>query len=95
MRGIVMNIKQDQIKAAHLNGAYAEIAALLGVEAAVKLHNRYRGTQISFPVELLSREYIFAQINDEYDGTNVRELATKYGYTEKWIRKIVKNNEEK
>ncbi len=94
MRGIRMSIKKEEIKAAHLNGAYAEIAAILGVEAAVKLHSRYRGTQISFPVELLSREYIFEQINEEYDGTNVRELATKYGYTEKWIRKIVKNNED-
>ena len=93
MRGIRMNINKDKLKASQLNGAYAEIAAILGVDAALKLHNRYRGTQISFPVELLSREYIFEQINNEYDGTNVRELATKHGYTEKWIRKIVKDNE--
>ena len=85
-----MNINKENLKSAQLNGAYAEIAALLGVDAALKLHSRYRGTQISFPVELLSREYIFEQINEEYDGTNIRELATKYGYTEKWIRKIVK-----
>ncbi len=88
-----MNVNKDKIKPTHLNGAYAEIAAILGVDAALKLHTRYRGTQISFPVEFLSRDYIFEQINNEYDGTNIRELATKYGYTEKWIRKIVKDNE--
>lgn len=87
-----MDINKDKLKASQLNGAYAEIAAILGVDAALKLHSRYRGTQISFPVELLNREYIFEQINNEYDGTNIRELATKYGYTEKWIRKIVKDN---
>ena len=87
-----MNINKDKLKASQLNGAYAEIAASLGVDAALKLHSRYRGTQISYPVELLNRKYIFEQIINEYDGTNVRELATKYGYTEKWIRKIVKDS---
>ena len=92
MRGTRMNIKEKELRPEHLCGAYSEIATLLGVEAALKLHNRFRGTQVSFPVELLSREYIFEQIKKEYDGSNIRELATKYGYTEKWIRKIVKSN---
>lgn len=92
MRGTRMDIKSKELKPDHLCGAYAEIAALLGVDAALKMHDRFRGTQISFPVELLDREYIFSLIIEEYDGTNVRELATKYGYTEKWIRKIIKAN---
>lgn len=94
MRGIIMNIKEKQLKPEHLCGAYAEIASLLSVEAALKLHDHFRGTQVSFPVEFYSREYIFSLIIKEYNGANIRELATKYGYTEKWIRKIVKNNEE-
>lgn len=90
-----MNINKDKLKPVQLNGAYAEIAAILGVEAALKLHNQYRGTQISFPVEFISREYIFEQIIKEYDGTNIRDLATKYGYTEKWVRKIIKDGKAK
>ena len=86
-----MKISEKQLEAENLSGAYAEIAALLGVEAAKKLYNLYRGTQVSLPIEFLNREYIFEQIISEYDGTNIRELATKYGYTEKWIRKIIKN----
>ena len=93
MWGTRMKITAKQLEPENLNGSYAEIAALLGVEAALKLHSCYRGTQVSFPVEFLSREYIFEQIKEEYDGTNIRELATKYGYTEKWIRKIVKSKE--
>lgn len=92
MRGSRMNIKEKALKPEDLCGVYAEIATLLGMDAAWKLHSRFRGTQVSFPVELLSREYIFEQIKQEYNGANVRELATKYGYTEKWIRKIVKTN---
>lgn len=89
-----MKIDKEELHPEHLNGAYAEIAAILGVDAAQKLHNQYRGTQVSFPVELLSRKYIFSQIKKEYNGSNIKELATKYGYTEKWIRKIVKSNGE-
>lgn len=92
MRGTRMDINEKELDPECLCGVYAEIAALLDIEAAMKLHNRFRGTQVSFPIELLGREYVFAQIRREYDGTNVRELATKYGYTEKWIRKIVKQN---
>ncbi len=90
MWGMRMDFDKDKLKSEYLNGSYAEIATLLGVEAAMKLHSRYRGTQVSFPVELVSREYIFQQITDEYNGYNARELAVKYGYTEKWIRKILK-----
>ena len=90
MREIRMDSNKEKIKISQLNGAYAEIASILGVEAAIELHKNYRGTQISFPVELFSREYIFEQIKKEYTGSNLRELAIKYGYTEKWIRKIIK-----
>ncbi len=94
MWGMRMNMSSKKLKPEHLNGIYAEIANLLGVDVAAQLHRQYRGTQISFPVELICREYIFDQIKKEYTGTNIRELATKYGYTEKWIRKIVKNSRD-
>ena len=93
MRGTLsMAIDENKIKGEYLNGSYSEIANLLGIEAALKLHSKYRGTQIFFPVELFSREFIVKQIVEEYNGYNVRELATKYGYTEKWIRKILKSS---
>jgi len=31
----------------------------------------------------------------EYDGKNIRQLATKYGYSEKWIRKMIKEHNKK
>jgi Mor family transcriptional regulator len=54
-----------------------------------KIHNEYRGQQITFPVELYSREYLHKAIRKEYNGQNVNELATKYGYNERSIRRIV------
>jgi len=93
MRGDLMpTIEKEKLKGEYLNGAYSELANLLGMDAVLKIHANYRGTQIFFPVELFSREFIAKQIVDEYNGHNVRELATKYGYTEKWVRKILKDN---
>lgn len=91
MRGMIA-INTKKIKGEDLNGAYSELAALLGIDAVLKLHGKYRGTQLFFPVELFSREFLAMQIVEEYNGHNIKELATKYGYTEKWVRKILKEN---
>lgn len=96
MRGEMMAvIDKEKIKGEYLNGAYSELASLIGMDAVLKIHSKYRGTQITFPVELFSRSFIAKQIVEEYNGHNVKELATKYGYTEKWVRKILKENIDK
>ncbi|MDO4608266.1 MAG: Mor transcription activator family protein [Clostridia bacterium] len=89
-----MLLNKDELKAEHLNGAYSELAELIGVENALKIHKKYRGTSLFFPLEKYSKKFIAAQIVKEYDGHNIRYLATKYGYTEKWIRKIIKENKD-
>lgn len=82
----------SKLKCEYLNGAYNDIANLLGMDAVLKLHTAYRGQQITFPVHLFTKEFIAAQIVNEYDGYNVKQLATKFGYSEKWIRKILKDH---
>lgn len=72
-----------------LCGIYADIANLLGVDATRTLHAAYHGQQISFPVHFYSREFIEKLIVAEYDGSNIKQLATKFNYSEKWIRNII------
>lgn len=81
-----------KIKGEYLNGAYSELAEVLGIDAVLKIHSTYRGQQVFFPVDLFSKDFIRQQIIDEYNGYNVKQLATKYGYTEKWIKKILKEH---
>lgn len=90
-----MDLESSKIKCEYLNGAYNEFANLLGIDAVLKIHAAYRGQQITFPVELFSKEFIKMQIVNEYDGYNIKQLATKFGYSEKWIRKILKNHIDK
>lgn len=82
----------NTLKSECLNGVYSEFASILGMEAALKIHSVFRGQQVFFPVELFSKEFIRSQIISEFDGHNVRQLATEYGYTEKWIKKILKDS---
>lgn len=92
MQGVTFKMDASNIKCEYLNGAYSELANLLGIEAVLKIHSAYRGQQITFPVHLFSKEFLKKQIVDEYNGYNIKQLATKYGYSEKWIRKILKEH---
>lgn len=94
MRGVVFDMEESNIKCEYLNGAYSELANLLGIEAVLKIHSAYRGQQITFPVQLFSKDFLKKQIVEEYNGYNIKQLATKYGYSEKWIRKILKEHIE-
>ncbi|MCI5579404.1 MAG: Mor transcription activator family protein [Oscillospiraceae bacterium] len=86
---------KSSVKAENLNGVYKKIAAALDVETAMKIHSVFRGQQVFFPVELFGKDYIRERIVAEYNGKNVKQLATKYGYTEKWIKRIIKEYSEK
>lgn len=92
MRGEVIVVDPSKIKGEYLNGAYSDLAEILGIDAVLKIHATYRGQQVFFPLDLFSKEFIRKQIVEEYNGYNVKQLATKYGYTEKWVKKILKEH---
>ena len=72
-----------------LNEVYAELIDLIGMDNMLIIYTHYKGQQITYPVKLWSKDYIVKQIRNEYNGHNVGELATKYGYSDRWVRKIV------
>ena len=76
-------------------GIYREIAEIAGEEIARTSHANFKGQQVVFPNKLYSSQYIAEKIQLEYDGKNIRQLAMKYGYTERWLRKIIKDAEER
>ena len=90
MKEVFTEMDSKDIESEYLNGVYNEIANLLGVDCALVLHSEFRGQQINFPVNFFTSEFIGEQVINEYDGHNVKQLATKYGYSEKWIRKMIK-----
>ena len=75
-----------------LNEVYREISDRLGMNAAMTIHEMFKGQQISFPTRLFDPAMIHQAIIQEYDGTNIRVLAIKYNYSEKTVRRIIKDS---
>jgi len=67
------------------------MADLIGYDSTVKLYNHFKGQQITFPIRLFNPEYIKNVLKTKYDGTNAKNLAREYGYSERWIKELVKN----
>ena len=76
------------------NSVYKEISEIIGLDATLKLYLRFKGQQVSFPVRLYSPHMIQQKVIKEYDGTNIAELAQKYDYSEKTIRRMIKDSLE-
>lgn len=72
------------------NEVYREIADEIGIEKTIIIFNLFRGTQVSFPNRLFSKEYTHKAILKEYNGKNVPQLAQKYNYSERSIWRIIK-----
>lgn len=74
------------------NDTYKEIGNALGLDAALTIYQMYKGQQITFPVHLFNAKRIQTSIIKEFDGTNIRELAKRYGYSEKTVRRMIKDS---
>ena len=87
----VINVGDDSSKNV-FNAVYNEISEAFGVDVAIQMYQTYKGMQISFPTRLFNPDYVKNQVPIEYDGKNIKQLAKKYGYSEKTIRRMVKES---
>ena len=76
------------------NNIYKEISEMVGLDATLKIYLRFKGQQVSFPVRLYNPQMIQQSVIKEYDGTNIAELAKKYDYSEKTIRRMIRDSVE-
>lgn len=77
-----------------LNEVYREISEKVGIDSAIVIYQMFKGQQITFPVHLFNSKRIQHSIIKEYDGSNIRDLARKYGYSEKTVRRMIKDSLE-
>lgn len=77
-----------------LNTVYKEVSEKLGMDTAMEIYRMFKGQQISFPMRFFNPARIQKCILQEYDGTNVKTLAIKYNYSEKTVRRIIKDSIE-
>lgn len=82
------------IELGQLQSIYQELCRVVGLDATLSIYSSYKGQQISFPQKLFSSQYVRHQILLEYTGKNINELSQKYGYSSRWIRSIIHNQQK-
>ena len=95
----LLNLPKEVVQMARkdpqwLNSVYKEISEKLDMDTAMDIYQLFKGQQVTFPMRFFNGEYIRKIIAEEYDGTNVKKLAVKYGYSEKTIRRIIRESVE-
>ncbi|WP_051273241.1 Mor transcription activator family protein [Desulfotruncus alcoholivorax] len=85
----------SEVRADDLPEPYRELTDLIGLEAVMKIADRYQGTAMYLPkLDIIMRRIRDEKIkNDFKEIGNFKELARKYGLTEVWIRQIVAEDE--
>lgn len=78
------------MKTTDLTPVYREFADEIGIDNTIKIFNQFKGQQITFPQRLYTTDYILACIKENREHLSVRELAKKFGYTERRIRQLMK-----
>lgn len=76
------------------NSVYKEISEIVGLDATLKIYLHFKGQQVSFPVRLYNPHLIQRNVIKEFDGANIKELAKKYDYSEKTIRRMIRDSVE-
>lgn len=73
-----------------LQRVYKELDALLGTENMLKIYHEFKGSQLNLPMRLYDRELTADLIRKLYPQMSVKELADKYGYSQRWVRQVLK-----
>lgn len=79
-----------------LNGVYETISELIGFDNTVEIYKYFAGSQINFPTRLFSKEFVLQEAIKHYDGTSesINKIAVKYKYSERTVRKLLKEHLE-
>jgi Mor family transcriptional regulator len=87
--------KINKVDSNELNGIYKEFAEVLGFEVTQLIFKYFKGLQVTFPTKLLSKNYVEKKVVEEYNGSNMKELAREYNYSERWVRQVIKVDRER
>lgn len=82
---------QISIKIEDLPNNYQQVAHTIGLEKALALSRHMGGGAVYVPhISKLLRVVTSRAVRKEFNGKNCIALGIKYGYTERWIREMLK-----
>lgn len=86
-RELLKNLQIEDLQEQH-----QEFAEVLGMDNLIRLSEHFGGTSIYVPQKReLIKLKIFGLIRQEYDGTNIKELANKYDLSESTVYNVLRD----
>jgi len=81
------------LKMSDLPPQFENIAMRVGIDITKVLFEEFGGTSVYFPTEkMIYKEARDRGIIEEFNGFNVKELASKYRMSESYVRAIIRKN---
>lgn len=81
------------LKISDLPPQFESIAMKVGMDITKMLFKEFGGTSVYFPTEkMIYKEARDREIIKEFNGFNVKELASKYRMSESYVRAIIRKN---
>lgn len=81
----------SQIVVDDLQEQHKMIAESIGMESFLKLVKDYGGSAIYIPqMREVTKMRVYRLISEEFDGTNIKALANKYGCSESTVYNVVR-----
>ncbi|MCR1901116.1 hypothetical protein [Ligilactobacillus apodemi] len=77
------------------NDTYQLFRDMLGETAVNKIYDNLHGSSIYFPSRLYSKDYVRFKIQENMDRLTVRELSRLTGYSERSVRRIISEINDK
>lgn len=75
-----------------LQEQHRDFAEALGMENLIRLSEHFGGTSIYVPQRReLVKQRVYGLIRKEYDGTNIKELASRYDVSESTVYNVVRD----
>ena len=81
------------LKMSDLPPQFENISMRVGIDITKVLFEEFGGTSVYFPTEkMIYKEARDRDIIEEFNGFNVKELASKYRMSESYVRAIIRKN---
>ncbi len=81
------------LKMSDLPPQFENIAIEIGIDRVKALFKEFGGTSVYFPTEkMIYKDARDREIIEEFNGFNVKELASKYRMSESYVRAILRKN---
>ena len=80
-----------ELKISDLPPQFENIAMKIGIDVTKVLFEEFGGTSVYFPTEkMIYKESRNREILSEFNGFNIKELASKYNMSESYVRTIIR-----